>query len=145
MNPRRGPRRPLLGAPPEPPIDTAEAQLGGEVRGSLRGRVRQVCAGRFLDFRGTPEVRRRSAGGPRQVAHLGSPRERPSAHTFGEFAVVLTEGVRGRNSARRCAWPILTEGVRGRNSDRRCAWPILTEGMLGVGVWGRFGGRQALT
>ena len=127
--------------PPESPNDTPEAQLGGEVRGSLRGLVRQACAGRFLDFRGAPEVRRRSAAGPPEVR----PRSRPSAHTFGEFAVVLTEGVRGRDSDRRCAWPILTEGVRGRNSGRRCARPILAEGMLGVGVRGRFGARQTLT
>ena len=59
--------------------------------------------------------------GDRFGARFGHPGERPSAHTFGEFAVILTKG------------------VRGRHSDQRCAWPILAEGMMGVGVWGRFG------
>ena len=77
--------------------------------------------------------------GGRLGARFGHPGERPSAHTFGEFAVILTKGVRGRHSDRRCAWPILAEGVRGRHSDQRRAWPILAEGMMGVGVWGRFG------
>jgi hypothetical protein len=83
--------------------------------------------------------------GGRLGARFGHPGERPSAHTFGEVAVILTEGVRGRHSDRRCAWPILAEGVRGRHSGRRRAWPILAEGMMGAWVLGDGLGRQTLT
>ena len=94
-------------------------------------------------------VREGSGTGPGRVWEVHWKREpggRPSAHTFGEFAVILTKGVRGR--ARPSAHTfgelvrILTKGVRGRGRPSAHTLGelvgILAEGM-GVGVWGRFG------
>ena len=83
-----------LGRPPESPNDTPGRVTRTRGQGVSTGSCPSGLCGEILGFqgspRGHPEISRRS---------------RPSAHTFGEFAVVLTEGVRGRNSDRRCAWP----------------------------------------
>ena len=75
------------------------------------------------------------------------PGERPSAHTFGELAVILTKGVRGRGRSSAHTFGelvlIVTKGVRGRGRPSAHTFGelvgILAEGMMGgtLGtVWG---------